>query len=103
MLQLYTLPGGRGQWKDAVTELEKLYTKFTKLQWLPVADEILVKSKRDAGKEEQMSMFDMAKAALVEYGWPDNFRRDDWRSDVAGLWGEWEADVNEEDAAQRGE
>ena len=25
------------------------------------------------------------KAALLEYGWPDNFRKDDWVRDIYGL------------------
>ena len=34
-----------------------------------------------------------AKAALLEYGWPDEFRKDDWLRDIDGLAEKWEDDM----------
>ena len=33
-----------------------------------------------------------AKTALLEYGWPDEFRKDDWVRDIDRLANKWEDD-----------
>ena len=40
-------------------------------------------------------VYKQTKAALAEYGWPDDFRRDDWMQDIAGLDEQWEGEAVE--------
>ena len=37
-----------------------------------------------------------AKAAFLEYGWPDSFRMEDWRNDVWANFEKWEQEDSEE-------
>tara|TARA_R110002033_G_scaffold98942_1_gene147306 strand:- start:337 stop:474 length:138 start_codon:yes stop_codon:yes gene_type:complete len=45
----------------------------------------------------------LRKTLIEEYGWPDNFRIEDWAKDKAGVWEklekeheEWERSVSEQ-------
>ena len=103
LLQWNNTTNGRGQWQDAVAELEKIYNRFTSLEWLPVGGKILHRCVDPFGRTHPESKFDKARAGLFEYGWPDNFRREDWRRDIDANWEKWEreerAEYQQEEAA----
>lgn len=46
--------------------------------------------KRDlTDKWSRHEQYERTKAAIFEYGWPDNFRTDDFRRDIDGLQQKW--------------
>lgn len=46
-------------------------------------------------------MYTKTKAALFAYGWPDSFRKEDFRRDIGGLWEGWENQFRLESYAQK--
>ncbi len=88
--------GGGREWEDAVEELQKLYADFTSLEWVPVGGKILVRCSTPLGGYFPEPEFDKAKAGLIEYGWPDSFRREEWRRDVWESYKKWEQEACEE-------
>ncbi|KAJ9605514.1 hypothetical protein H2200_010171 [Cladophialophora chaetospira] len=86
---------------DAVEFLDDMYNKLTSLNLIPVGDEIFDGEDVDAGLQEgENSIYAKAKTALLEYGWPDTFRTEDFRRDIWDLREEWDNELGEEYAEQ---
>ena len=80
-------------WRDAVDAgemLKSIYQKYVNLEYIPVFSCARILSMSVESCSEHVSVpfhwrYARIKEALLRYGWPGNFRKDDWVRDVCGL------------------
>jgi hypothetical protein len=100
--------------ENALTYLDKLYDRYNTLEEIPANDNIIYSVKtlqslktfvsapapelcvtresitdKASQTDEDDWKYLKTKAALFEYGWPDNFRREDWMRDIPELHEKW--------------
>ena len=99
---------------DALTALDDLYSRFINLKDLPVNHQVLPSYDNQVCSpptfcpcclanisKPETPKFSKTKAALFQYGWPDNFRQDDFVRDIEGLQEVWERKEHQEAKAKR--
>ena len=80
-------------WRDAIDAgemLESIYQKYVNPEYIPVFSCAPILSMSVESDSEHVHAphhwrYARIKEALLQYGWPDNFRKDDWVRDICGL------------------
>ncbi|KAJ9605515.1 hypothetical protein H2200_010172 [Cladophialophora chaetospira] len=78
---------------DPVSYINHLHDKVESFEILLVLRTLLRKPKSETTTGDRGFFYDKAKAAFSDYGWPDHFRKDDFRRDILGLWDHWDKEL----------